>query len=350
MKLKNVIFSSALVFIFLTSKFFASLATMGVDYQEPYKLDEQFFNHKGEKENFMQDSLAVFAKTLTSRKFPSEEQKKKWVTESNHPEVSEQPVITWVGHSTFLIQVGGINILTDPIYGHLSAVLYRRILPEGIPFEKLPKIDVILISHNHNDHMDKRTLLKIKKANPAVAVLVPENNGSWFEKRGFESVGQCSWRGSVDFSSGDERMIKFTCLPAHHWSICGLNKNTALWCSWMITYQDKNIYFAGDTAYKSHFRLISEMFPSIDVALLPIGPCEPSKNLKEHHMNAKEAVSAFMDLGAQHFVPMHWGTFGLGPDFFDDPIKLLQKTWQERSDELQNNSLHLLKAGQQFSF
>ena len=107
------------------------------------------------------NSTAIFCHTILFRKYPSEEQKAPWIAKPDISERSENPAITWIGHSTFLIQVGNLNILTDPVYGDLQPLLYPRILPEGVPFDDLPPIDAILISHNHRDHLDKKTLLKL---------------------------------------------------------------------------------------------------------------------------------------------------------------------------------------------
>ena len=114
----------------------------------------------------------------------------------------------------------------------------------------------------------------------------------------------------------------------------------------MISYKGKNIYFAGDTGYDSHFKEIAQEFDNISVALLPIGPIEPRKYQKCDHMDPKEACQAFLDLKAKYMIPMHWGTFGLGPDFFDDPIKVLE-TWEKDNVKLlKNNKIFKCKSGQ----
>ena len=114
----------------------------------------------------------------------------------------------------------------------------------------------------------------------------------------------------------------------------------------MIQVGDHTIYFAGDTAYSPHFKAIADEFPTIDVALLPIGPCEPRDWMRHTHLDAHEAVQAFIDLKACHFIPMHWGTFGFGNDHTQLPIERLAQAWKDREHELSHGKLQVIKAGQ----
>ncbi|MBT3456301.1 hypothetical protein HN446_04510 [bacterium] len=302
---------------------------------------------------FAKASALIFGHTLLSRAknllskgrvYPSIDEKTHWI-ENNTIVVdkSEKPIVTWIGHATFLIQIGGVNILTDPVYGDLHKIMYQRILPEGIPFEKLPKIDFVLISHNHRDHMDEKTLSRLKR-NYNPTILVPEGNKTWFKESGFEKVFEYTWwkKHKVSFCG-----VEFTCLPARHWSVRNIRRNETLWCSWMISHNYRNIYFAGDTAYGKHFATIKNEFNRIDVSLLPVAPCKPRELLKDHHMDPIDAGRAFIDLGARHFFPMHWGTFGFGSDYFDDPIILLKKWSQANEIHLLGKTIHYAKVGQE---
>lgn len=253
---------------------------------------------------------------------------------------SVEPLITWIGHSTFLIQIDKKNILTDPIFGAPS-IFFPRILPPGISPEKLPKIDYVVISHNHFDHMDSKSLLFLKDANPQLVVLAPEGNQPWFKKNNFKNAHCYPWWKKEQFDQ-----IAFTFLPAYHWSQRGLfDNNKSLWGSWMIQNRNTTIYFAGDTAYSHHFKAIGKEFDKIDVAIMPIGPCEPRKYMLNTHVNAEEAGDAFLDLNAQQFVPMHWGTFHFGVDAFETPIKRIQRWWKRNRVELKNKTLHIPKFG-----
>ena len=243
-----------------------------------------------------------------------------------------------------------MNILTDPIFSDLMYIYPRNAKP-GISLENLPKIDFILISHNHKDHMEKSSILALRKYNPVI--LVPKGNRRWFDKKGFEKVFERDWwqEGSFPLGDSDLEKIKISFLPAIHWSGGGIfDVNRSLWGSWMIECAGLKIYFAGDSAYSKHFKQIGEKFTSIDLALMPIGPNEPRELIKYSHVNAQEAVQAFIDLNANHFIPMHWGTFRFGKDSFLAPIEKLKKHWKEKEEFLKKQNLHILKFGQQLAF
>lgn len=264
-----------------------------------------------------------------------------WLAPSKIARYSNEPVITWIGHSTFLIQINKKNILTDPIFGAPS-IFFPRILPPGIEPQKLPKIDYVVISHNHLDHMDSRSLTFLRDANPNIQILVPEGDQDWFKKRNFKNVLGSIWWKKQHFDQ-----ISFTFLPAYHWSQRGIfDRNKSLWGSWMIQTKDQSIYFAGDTAYSHHFKAISREFKQIDIAIMPIGPCEPRKYMFDTHVNAKEAGEAFLDLNAQQFIPMHWGTFHFGVDLFETPVKQIQRWWKKNKSILKNKELLIPKFGE----
>jgi L-ascorbate metabolism protein UlaG (beta-lactamase superfamily) len=256
-----------------------------------------------------------------------------------------RPTIIWIGHSTFLIQLDGITILTDPIFGDASP-LFKRIFPPSIALNQLMPIDYILISHNHRDHMDAESLLQLRHHNSHI--LVPHGDKRWFVRRGFRLVEEKIWWESSTFKRSDGD-LKFTFLPAHHWSQRSLfDRNKSLWGSWMIEYKGSTIYFAGDTAYAAHFSKIRTQFPSIDIALMPIGPCEPHTAMKAAHINAEQAGEAFIELGAKIFIPMHWGTFYFGMDSFSYPVEQL-RLWWNNQNSVTKDQLAILKLGQQWS-
>ncbi len=266
-----------------------------------------------------------------------------WLSPDQIPYRSEELCISWIGHATFLIQVAGKNILTDPVFGDVS-IFFPRMLEPGIQLELLPTIDYVLISHNHWDHLDLRSLRAIRKNNPGMMLLVPEGNKKWLEDRRFSSVHEYSW-----WQSHEEAPLSFCFVPSLHWSARGLfDRNKTLWGSWVITVGDRHIYFAGDTAYGEHFVQIGKEFQSIEVALIPIGPCEPQKWMQRTHTSGVQAIRAFHDLKARHFIPMHWGTFPFGEDAFEEPIIRLKKEWSVQEGVHPDKKLHILKAGKSF--
>lgn len=256
-------------------------------------------------------------------------------------ERSNELAITWIGHSTFLIQAQNINILTDPVFGNLP--FFRRQIAPGLPLQDVPSIDYVLISHNHRDHMDGAALTFFKH-HPECTFLVPLGDGEWFRTRGFKKVREYTWWEREQFGN-----LEISFLPAEHWSQRGLlDYNTSLWGSWMMALGGNTIYFAGDTAYHSHFTAISKEFPTITHALMPIGPCEPRQWMQKTHMNAEESVQAFIDLNAQFFLPMHWGTFNFGTDHHLAPYQRLLASWKR--EKFPDERLYNLKVGQRSLF
>ncbi len=313
-------------------------------YSSAHRHKKRYFNHPHEKFHAVfLNSAILFFRSVYSRLFRKKPKNVDWVV-NYRDQASHVPKITWIGHSTFLIQFDDIVILTDPIFGNASP-LFKRIFPPGIALSAIQSVNYILTSHNHRDHMDAKSLLSLRHHNPMV--LVPQGDRDWFIRSRFKEVEEKIWWEATSFVHGDAT-ITFTFLPAHHWSQRSLfDRNKSLWGSWMIQYKNYTIYFAGDTAYATHFIEIKEQFPFIDVALMPIGPCEPRKRMNAAHLSAEQAGQAFLDLGAQKFTPMHWGTFYFGLDAFEQPITYLREWWQQQS-ELALDQLVILKIGQQW--
>jgi len=287
-------------------------------------------------------TVMVFIKTwVRDFCYPIGKEAKKWVVKTSYPQRSFEPRFTWLGHSTFLIQIGNKNILTDPIFGNLSYI-FSRIFPHRISVKDLPVIDYILLSHNHPDHMDTSSLLTIKAHNQKVKVLVPMGDKAWFDEQGFIECSEHIWWDEVEQDG-----VKFTFLPAKHWSQRGLfDKNKSLWGSWMIEFDNFKFYFAGDTGWGHHFSLIGDIYKSIDVALMPIGPGEPRHWVQHAHINAEEAGRAFLKLKARLLVPMHWGTFRLGMDQFKEPVTRIKNWWQLHKKQCAHKVLKVAKVGE----
>lgn len=288
----------------------------------------------------------VHSITMFFKSSGMQENVKELIEKPTFEQRSEKPVITWLGHSTFLIQVAGKNILTDPIFGSLSFI-FRRLVPSVIKVQDLPPIDYVVISHNHFDHMDSQSLLQLKEQFPLMRVLVPMGDKEWFDRHLFAKVSEHMWWDEI---VDDQNNVKFTFLPANHWSQRTLfDKNRSLWGSWMLQVQNFKLYFAGDTSWGPHFEQIGHEFQDIDVALLPIAPGEPRSWMKSSHINATEAVQAFIKLKAKILIPMHWGTYHLGFDDFSAPINLLKQSWYDMREQLSGKQLKVMKFGELIS-
>ncbi len=222
--------------------------------------------------------------------------------------------VTNVGHATFLIQTAGLNILTDPVWSERASPIRfigpNRIVPPGIDFDKLPRIDIVWVSHNHYDHLDLKTIDMLwKKHNPRVIVpLGTDSTIKSFNK--FIKLEAYDWGESVDISEN----VKFYLSPMHHWSARQIfDQRKALWAALVIDTPGGKIYFVGDTAYAEgiNFRKIHEKFGKLRLAILPMGAYEPRWFMKDVHMNPDDFVRAHIDLGMPMTIPTHYDVFQL---------------------------------------
>ncbi|MDL2718683.1 MAG: MBL fold metallo-hydrolase [Acidobacteriota bacterium] len=220
--------------------------------------------------------------------------------------------LSWLGHACFLIRTGGFSILTDPFLSDYASPVAglgpRRYVPPGISLEGLPKIDAIVISHNHYDHLDDRSVREISlKGRGKVAAVVPSGLGSFFSSRGYSDVRELGW--------GDRtllRNLKFSCLPCIHFSgRTPFDSNRSLWASWSIVSPSLSLFFAGDTGYGPVFAETGRQYGPFDLALVPIGAYEPSSIMRPVHCDPEEAVALGRDVRASTLVAMHWGTIVL---------------------------------------
>lgn len=228
--------------------------------------------------------------------------------------------VTFVNHITFLLQFRRLNVLTDPVWSErVSPVQWagpRRVHAPGIPFDALPRIDLVLVSHNHYDHLDLDTLRRLQDRHQPV-FLTGLGNGPFLREHGLHDVQELDW-----WQQTDDTDWRCTYVPAQHWSGRGLRgRNRTLWGGFVLEADGSRVYFAGDTGYWRHFEAIRERCGAPDVALLPIGAYEPRWFMSDQHMNPDEAVRAHLDLHAHASVATHFGCFQLTDEAIDAPVR-----------------------------
>ena len=237
---------------------------------------------------------------------------------------------TWIGHATFLVQAGGLNILTDPHLTERASPLGfagpRRLVPPALDFHHLPHVDVVVISHNHYDHLDEATVRRLaRQPGGPPRFLVPLGLKAWFAAAGIATAEELDW-----WESTQQGGARFTFTPVQHWSArTPWDRNRSLWGGWRVDTPQGSAFFAGDTGYSEDFRDIRRRLGPVDVALLPIGAYEPRWFMRTMHVNPDEAVRIHADLEARHSLAMHWGTFVLTDEPMDEPPHRLTQALRE---------------------
>ncbi len=230
--------------------------------------------------------------------------------------------VTFVNHATVLLQFDGVNLLTDPIWskraGPTSMLGAQRFRPAGIAFDDLPPIDAVIVSHNHFDHLDVPTLLRLQQLS-SPRFFVPPGDAVWLRQRGLKNLTELDWDESAILRNG----CALTAQRSRHWSqrrIMPRDRNYSLWDAYVLMTSQGPVYFAGDTGYGPHFGKTREAFGPMRLALLPIGAYLPRWFMDYQHMNPAEAVTAHDDLGALQSIGIHWGTFELAADGPTQPL------------------------------
>jgi N-acyl-phosphatidylethanolamine-hydrolysing phospholipase D len=239
---------------------------------------------------------------------------------------SAQVQITWIGHSTFLIQLEGINILTDPQFsdysGPNSFLGIKRVVPPGVPFGALPPIHAVLISHNHYDHLDAPT---VERLGNGPTYFVPLGIARWLEKRKIRKVVELDW-----WQNSCLRGLRFHCVPIQHFSgRSPFDRNETLWSGWVIESKLGKIFFAGDTGYSPIFKEIGDRFSPIQISIIPIGAYRPRWFMSPVHVDPPEAIKIVKDTHSQIAIAGHWGTFKLSDEPLGEPSVYLRKALRE---------------------
>jgi N-acyl-phosphatidylethanolamine-hydrolysing phospholipase D len=234
--------------------------------------------------------------------------------------------LTWVGHATFVLKLGGQLVATDPVWSKRISGLIPRQAPPGVALEALPPLDVVTVSHNHYDHLDAPTLRRI---GPRATYVTFSGNGAILRRAGLDKIVELEWWQSRRI--GD---LEITAVPARHWSMrAPWNRNDMLWGGFVYRGPEGVAYHSGDTALFDGFAEIGRRAGPIDWAMLPIGAYEPRWFMEPQHMNPEDAVEAFERLGARNLVAMHWGTFKLTDEPLGEPPTRLRARFAERGLE-----------------
>jgi L-ascorbate metabolism protein UlaG (beta-lactamase superfamily) len=249
------------------------------------------------------------------------------VTRAVPPAASEQPRITMVGHATVLIQIAGLNLLTDPVWSERASPLRflgpKRVTAPGIEFDHLPQIDAVLISHNHYDHLDIATLRRLQAGHRPLMVAPIGTDAIVRRAVPGARIVAGDWHARIALTPG----ISATLTPANHWSARGFgDRRMALWSGFWIESPRARIWFAGDTGYGDGaiFRDIRARYGAPQIALIPIGAYAPRWFMSAQHVAPEEAVQIFTDIGADQALGLHWGTFQLTDEPREEPKAILQ--------------------------
>lgn len=242
---------------------------------------------------------------------------------------------TWVGHSTVLLQCGGMNVITDPVFSPRAFPVQwigpRRVMDAALPIDALPPIDVVLLSHNHYDHLDRPAVKRINRAHPRATWIVPLGLGAYIRSWGAREIVELDWwqQATVD-------RLRVTATPARHFSARRLgDRNASLWCGFALEMEGMRAFFAGDTAYHPEFRRIGASCGPFDFVMIPIGAYDPRWFMHIVHVDPEEAVQIYRDLTAAHdggslplMLGIHWGTFRLTDEPMDEPPQRTVARWE----------------------
>ena len=287
---------------------------------------------------------------------------KEWSVPVDHARIAQRqlaPLITWLGHVSVLLQVGGLNVLTDPTLADFAGPFGRfgapRMVPAPLRGNGLPPIDVLLISHNHYDHLCGATIAAMIESGQTPQIFVPLGLKAWFDARNIPHVTELDWWEHADVTHDKDgkalpEPIRIHFTPAQHWSRrTPFDTNASLWGGYMVERHPGagdawRFLFPGDTGYSADFKAIRERLGAVDFLALPIGAYLPRDFMKPMHVNPADAVQLMLDLDAKQAMGVHWGTFKLTQESFDRPPRDLAVALQERG--LAKEKVWLLRHGE----
>lgn len=298
-----------------------------------------------------------------------------WIHANARAGASMQPAVTWIGHASTLVQASGLNVLTDPMFSERAFPVQfagpKRSQPPGLALADLPPIDLVVISHNHYDHLDRNSVFALnQKANGATLFLVPLGLKAWMADIGIDNVVELDWWDSVKIyrqpdgkpsvtapaiASNLAQPVQVFLTPVQHWSARGVgDRSKTLWGGWAVFGAGFNWYFSGDAGYSKDFadtfkhfadrRPVGQNGKLFDLALIPVGAYEPRWFMKVQHINPTEAVQVHQDLGSMRSLGIHWGTFNLTDEALDRPPIDLKAARQAQG--LTPEDFFLLKVGE----
>jgi L-ascorbate metabolism protein UlaG (beta-lactamase superfamily) len=245
----------------------------------------------------------------------------------------DRTTLTWIGHATVLLQIGGKNILTDPHFSRRASPFEwagpERVVPPGVSMEDLPHIDYVILSHDHYDSLDTPTVeaLLERPGGSETVFMVPLGLKEWFRDCGATKVVELDWWGEHR-----EAGLTFVAVPVQHWSKrTPFSRNKTLWAGWVVLTEDFRFFFAGDSGYTPHFKEIGERLGPFDLSAIPIGAYEPRWFMRRHHLAPEESVQVHLDVGSRRSVGIHWGTFILTDEPLDEPPRRLAKALKDRN-------------------
>jgi N-acyl-phosphatidylethanolamine-hydrolysing phospholipase D len=256
--------------------------------------------------------------------------------EISHPRAADTDfTATWVGHATVLLQLGGLNVITDPVFSRRASPVQwlgpRRVMDPGLALDALPPLDLVLLSHNHYDHLDRPAVKRLARAHPDATWVVPLGLDRYIRPWGPRRIVELGWWGETSAHG-----VRITATPARHFSARGPgDRNRSLWCGFAIEASGRRVFFAGDTAYHPEFGQVGSRLGPFDLTLIPIGAYDPRWFMHVVHVDPEEAVQVYRDLTAAQadrplpvMLALHWGTFRLTDEPMDEPPRRAAAAWR----------------------
>ncbi|MBD8166984.1 MBL fold metallo-hydrolase [Erwinia persicina] len=254
----------------------------------------------------------------------------------------EADAVWWLGHACLMLRTAGRYTLIDPVLSNraspLSFIGPARKTPPALAVEDLPALDVVLISHNHYDHLDRETIKKILRRFPQVTFVVPLGLQAWFQRLGARQVVPLDWWQQTEVAG-----LTIHAVPARHWSMRTLwDRNRSLWCGWVIQHVALNFWFSGDSGYSENLLEIARRLGPFNLAALPVGAYAPKWFMAGQHMDPDQAVSLHHAIGQPYTIPIHWGVFELADESLDEPPQALETAMQSAGlDTTRFNALRI---------